>query len=110
MSVVYLVQEDPKKNVVGALDWGSMEVLLRVQDNPSPTNMPDIVARIEYGLREYTADDWLVLLGSPIAIAVAGAIAASRTGGKVKFLKWDNQERRYFPAVMDLATTRAAMR
>ena len=33
----------------------------------------------------------------PIAIAIAGAIASDINNGRVNFLKWDRQERIYYP-------------
>lgn len=50
------------------------------------------------GLADYTARDLLLLLGAPEFIAAAGAIAASRTGGVINWLKWDRRARRYYPS------------
>jgi len=35
-------------------------------------------------------------MGDPIAIGLAVAIAANNNGGRVKMLKWDRRELRYY--------------
>jgi hypothetical protein len=40
--------------------------------------------------------DYLLCIGDPVAIGLATAVAASRNYGRVKLLKWDRQEHRYY--------------
>ena len=103
MNTVFVVQEDPKKNLLPALEFGSIEYILDAMDqiglNPGPW-----VRRICDALIDYTKDDYILAIGDPSAIGVACAVASERTGGKFKVLKWDRQERRYYPVHIDLTT------
>lgn len=45
--------------------------------------------QLEAVLKDFTADDSLLAVGDPVAIAMASVIAAQRTGGRVNVLKWD---------------------
>ncbi len=100
--VVYIIQEDPKKNTVGVLNYGSAEVLLTAYEEATMLNIRDVVAKIRYGLRHMRPIDYLVCIGNPVSIGVAFAVAAEFTGGRFKVLKWDNQEKRYWEASINL--------
>ena len=53
-------------------------------------------------LTNYTSEDYLLLTGDPAIIGVACSIVSDITTGKYKLLKWDKQERRYYPIEIDL--------
>jgi hypothetical protein len=42
------------------------------------------------------------MVGDPAAIAVAGAVATMLNNGRMKVLKWDRQEMRYYVVEFDL--------
>jgi len=44
----------------------------------------------------------LLLIGDPLAIGLAVAVASNANRGKVKLLKWDRQERQYYPLSVNL--------
>jgi hypothetical protein len=100
--VVYVVQEDGKKNMTSALDYGSIELVLHEKDEATMLNIPRIVDKIKYGLRNFKKGDYLILIGSPVAIGIACAVASEKTGGEFNCLKWDQQERRYWEAKVNL--------
>lgn len=102
MPTVYVIQEDPRKNFTSALEFGSLECLLEHRQEASMLNIPTIVAAIRHGLRHFTARDYLVLIGSPASIGIACAVAAEMTGGEYHILKWDQQEKRYWSAKVNL--------
>ena len=52
-------------------------------------------------LRTFNDDDYLLLAGDPVAIALASAIAARTNGGRLKMLKWDREQNMYFPLEAD---------
>ena len=58
--------------------------------------------KLRQGLKDYTANDYLLLTGDPAIIGVACSIVSDITGGKFKLLKWDKQERRYYPIEINL--------
>jgi hypothetical protein len=98
--MVYVVQETLGKNLLSAVEYGELKVLLpsgQITLSPGPS-----VFRLRKKLTDFNDDDYLLLIGDPIAIALAAMVAASINQGKVNFLKWDKQERKYFPVKSDL--------
>lgn len=94
MSKVFVVQESLGRNILSAKDYGEIVILLppgQITFSPAPT-----IARLNKKLRDFDDDSALLLMGDPIAIGMATAIAAQVNGGRVKFLKWDKQENKYF--------------
>lgn len=98
--MVYVVQEPTDKNIMSAKAFGPIQILLppgQVAYSPGPT-----VYRLKQKLKNFCNDDYLLLIGDPVAIALAAEVAATMNVGKVKFLKWDRQERRYMAVVTDI--------
>src|SRR4051812_15643149 len=78
----------PKCDLTPAAIHGRLEFLLG-PGNIFKDKMRDAVQQIATGLRTFTADDFILAVGDPVAIAAAVLIAGKQTGGKVKLLKWD---------------------
>ena len=106
--IVYLVQDvpgtkagTPKINIVGAREYGEVKSLLpelsQIIFSPGP-----LIMKLRQGLREYTPQDYLLLTGDPAIIGVACSIVSDITNGKYKVLKWDKQERKYYPITINL--------
>tara|TARA_R110002020_G_scaffold175051_1_gene366984 strand:+ start:563 stop:862 length:300 start_codon:yes stop_codon:yes gene_type:complete len=97
---VFAVQEVEGRNLLPAKEFGEVVFLLPPRTNimfaPKPTT-----SRIRYGLRGFTQEDYLLLIGDPVAIGVATA-EAFRNTPTVKFLKWDNREHKYYPVEVEL--------
>ena len=53
-------------------------------------------------LKNYTIEDYLLLTGDPAIIGVACSIVSDMTGGKYSLLKWDKQDRIYYPIKINL--------
>jgi hypothetical protein len=53
-------------------------------------------------LKNYTENDYLLLTGDPAIIGVACSIVSDITNGKYNLLKWDKQERTYYPITINL--------
>jgi hypothetical protein len=53
-------------------------------------------------LKDFKPKDYLLLTGDPAIIGVACSIVSDMTNGKYNLLKWDKQERRYYPIEIDL--------
>ena len=62
----------------------------------------DAVHRLWEGLASVCADDYVLAIGDPVAVAIAFAIVASRTGGRVNVLKWDRQAAEYYAVPVNL--------
>jgi len=56
----------------------------------------------EKGLKDFTTDDYLLLTGDPAIIGVACSIVSDMTNGRYNLLKWDKQERKYYPIAINL--------
>ena len=105
---VYVIQEiagttqgNPKINIVGATEYGDVKFLLpefsQIIFSPGP-----LVFKLRQGLKNFTEKDYLLLTGDPALIGVACSIVSDITNGKYNLLKWDKQERRYYPVEIDL--------
>jgi len=110
-SRVFVIQEiagtkagNPKINIMGASTYsssGKIKFLLQEFEqiifSPGP-----LVYKLRQGLKDFTKEDYLLLTGDPAIIGVACSIASDITNGKFNLLKWDKQERRYYPIEIDL--------
>ena len=102
-SIVYVLQElpgtgigQPKFNIMGAQKYGKLKVLLKENTqivlSPGP-----IVFELRRLLKNYTSKDYLLLSGDPSVIGLACAIASDINNGRFNLLKWDRQEKVYYP-------------
>ena len=106
--IVYLVQEvpgtksgTPKINIVGATKYGEVRSLLpelsQIIFSPGP-----LIFKLRKLLKDFRPDDYLLLTGDPAIIGVACSIVSDITNGKYNLLKWDKQERKYYPIAINL--------
>ena len=105
---VYVIQDipgtregRPKINIIGASQFGELKVLLPENAQIILSSGP-LVFKLKKLLKDYTQEDYLLLTGDPAIIGVACSIVSDITNGKYKLLKWDKQERRYYPIEIDL--------
>ena len=105
---VYVIQEiagtrdgKPKINVMGASKYGRFKFLLPEMSqmifSPGP-----LIFKLRKGLDNFNKKDYLLLTGDPAIIGVACSIVSDITNGKYNLLKWDKQERRYYPIEINL--------
>ena len=105
---VYLVQEvpgtkagTPKINIVGAREYGEVKSLLpelsQIIFSPGP-----LIFKLRKLLKDFRPEDYLLLIGDPALIGVACSIVSDITNGKYNLLKWDRQERKYYPIKINL--------
>ena len=101
--IVYVIQElpgtkigSPKFNIMGAQKYGKLVVLLpehsQIILSPGP-----LIFKLRKLLDKYTSKDYLLLTGDPAIIGVACSIVADKTQGRFNLLKWDRQEKMYYP-------------
>jgi len=100
---VYLLQEipgtsvgRPKFNIMGALKYGKIKVLLKEHAQIVLSAGP-VLFELRKLLRNIKPDDYLLLTGDPSIIFLVGPIVHYYTGGKINLLKWDRQEKVYYP-------------
>jgi hypothetical protein len=101
MSTVYVIQESPGKNIVGASDYGSIFVMLP-KDSQVMFEPDSFIREISEKMKDFSDDDYLLLIGDPTSIGIACSIAAKWNNHKYNVLKWDRQEKKYFPIHIDL--------
>ena len=108
---VYVIQEipgsqagSPKINIIGASKYstsGKFNFLLpefsQMIFSPGP-----LIYKLRQGLKNFTQEDYLLLTGDPAIIGVACSIVSDITNGKYNLLKWDKQERKYYPIEINL--------
>ena len=106
--IVYVIQEisgtqsgNPKINILGASQYGKFKFLLpefsQIIFSPGP-----LVFKLRKGLKDFKEGDHLLLIGDPALIGVACSIVSDITNGKYNLLKWDKQERKYYPIEINL--------
>lgn len=108
MSTVYVVQEPVKKvdghikrsmNLNPAKEYGELMIVL--PSGPVMLHPIPMLRELKSALRNFCEEDHLLLIGDPIAIGAAVALAAHFTGGKVSTLRWDKFSRSYDRVLLD---------
>ena len=105
---VYVIQEihgtasgNPKINIMGAAKYGEFKFLLpelsQMIFSPGP-----LIFKLRNLLKNFKQGDYLLLTGDPAIIGVACSIVSDMTNGKYNLLKWDKQERQYYPIEINL--------
>tara|TARA_R110000824_G_scaffold106188_6_gene250897 strand:- start:7139 stop:7459 length:321 start_codon:yes stop_codon:yes gene_type:complete len=100
MTVFVVQEESPGQNIVSATRYGKIDYLLprgQITFSTYPT-----LKRLKRKLKEFSDDDYLLLIGDPAAIGMATVVAAEYNRGKLQFLKWDRQEKQYYPIKFDI--------
>ena len=107
-STVYVIQEiagtkdgRPKINIMGASQYGEFKFLLPELSQIIFSAGP-LILKLRKLLKDYRPTDYLLLTGDPAIIGVACSIVSDITNGKYNLLKWDKQERRYYPIAINL--------
>ena len=106
--IVYVIQEipgtkagTPKINIMSASKYGKFKFLLpefsQIIFSPGP-----LIFKLRNLLKNYKQEDYLLLTGDPAIIGVACSIVSQLTNGKYNLLKWDKQERQYYPITINL--------
>ena len=101
MAKVYIVQENPKRNVLGAAKFGELEAILPPREQIVFATAPT-VRLMRKKLENYCDDDYLIAMGDPIAIAIASMVASEINQGKVNILKYDREQLCYYPVKIDM--------
>ena len=107
-NIVYVIQEipgtkegNPRINIMGASEYGEFKFLLpelsQIIFSPGP-----LIYKLRSLLKNFTTKDYLLLTGDPAIIGVACSIVSDKTNGKYNLLKWDKQERKYYPIEINL--------
>ena len=86
---------------MGAADYGKIKFLLpelsQIIFSPGP-----LIFKLRKALKDFKEGDHLLLTGDPAIIGVTCSIVSDITNGKYNLLKWDKQERKYYPIEINL--------
>ena len=104
MGYVYVVQRQfrydretgkivPKHDLAAAEKFGELRPILT--DRAGVDKPAQAIAKMDLILRNYTDDDYLLLIGHPALIGWAAALAAAHNGGKLKQLIWSGATHTY---------------
>ena len=97
---VYVLQE-MGRNVRSAEKFGDLKIVLPDNRQIVLSSGP-LTHKLKKELSTFCDDDYLLLMGDPAIIAVAGAIASENNNGRFKILKWDRNEMKYYDIEIDL--------
>jgi|TARA_B100000424_G_C22822902_1_gene440087 hypothetical protein len=101
MAKVYVVQENPRVNILAAGRYGELIPLLspgtQIALSPAP-----IVRLMKSKLKDYSDDDYLLAMGDPVAIGMACIVASEVNNGKVNILKWDRENSCYYNVAFNM--------
>lgn len=103
---VFLTQHSPKIkgraiDLTPALEYGELVVLLEAGQGEE-LNGTYAARRMAVMLADISDADYLLPIGNPVTIAIAGALAARFNRGRFNVLKWDNRAGTYCPVTVDL--------
>jgi hexokinase len=90
---VYVVQEVTKFNISGAQKYGELKVVLPPGNMSFSTDAT--YKKAAENLRTFKKEDYLLLIGDPIAMGICFSIALALSKGNLKLLKWDKQTMSY---------------
>ena len=105
MGIVYVVQEQLRfdvesgKNVPRfpsidrARELGKIVYMLEPNAHPFVPN--NVTGILHHHLSNFCDEDYLILVGNPVLLGMATAIAANYNSGRVNFLQWSQKGDRY---------------
>lgn len=83
----------PSINLEPAKKFGELVVML--PPNANRLHISPLMTALREQMKEYGPEDYIVAVGDPSLIAAASCIAAKKTGGLLRILKWDRQSSSY---------------
>ena len=106
--IIYVIQEipgtkagAPRINIMSASKYGKFKFLLpefsQIIFSPGP-----LIFKLRGLLKNYKITDYLLLTADPAIIGVACSIVSDITNGKYQLLKWDKQDKVYYPIKINL--------
>jgi len=102
VSVVYVIQEAPGRNIVAAHKFGRLVTLLAADVQLQGDVSPDLIDALSTRLRDYSDEDAILAMGDPALIGIVCAIAARQNDGVFTLLKWDREQQTYYPVRVDV--------
>lgn len=86
----------PSVEISPAEKFGKLVVML--PPNAARAGLAPCVAAMKERMEDFTEEDYLIGIGDPSLIGAASCIAARKTGGLLRMLKWDRMAKDYYLA------------
>jgi len=90
----------PTVNIDHAKKYG--EVVVMLPPNANRLHTSPLVVALKDVMADYCDEDYIVAVGDPSLIAAAACIAAKKTGGLLRILKWDRMANTYIPVEINV--------
>lgn len=90
----------PTVNIDPAKKYG--EIVIMLPPNANRLHTAPLVAALKDVMEDYGDEDYIVAVGDPSLIAAAACIAARKTGGTLRILKWDRMANTYIPVEINV--------
>jgi hypothetical protein len=100
MSKVFVTQESVGRNFVPAQKYGELVSLFPATAQVVISSQPT-VRKLRRLLKDYCDSDYLLLSGDPIIMGLSMMVASEHNLGRLQLLKWDKQEKDYYPVKVD---------
>ena len=98
---VYVIQEMPYKDILSAEEYGKLVPLIP-PGFQLLLSSDSVVQQLQDGLKDFSKDDYLLLIGDPSIIGIACSVASDINMGYYKVLKWDRKREKYHPIEIDI--------
>mgnify|MGYP003325072110 CR=1 FL=1 len=99
---VYVLQHPPQNiNILPASNFGTLVFCLPENSQMLFSPQP-FIHKMRKNLRDFKETDYILCTGDPAIIGLSTAVVSDITQGKFNLLKWDRQERRYYPLMIDI--------
>ena len=94
---VYVLQHPPQNiNILGASEFGYLVICLPPMSQAIFSSGP-FVMKMRKNLQDFRERDYILCTGDPAIIGLSSAIVSDITQGRFNLLKWDRQEKVYYP-------------
>ena len=99
---VYVLQHPPQNiNILGASEFGYLVICLPPMSQAIFSSGP-FVMKMRKNLQDFRERDYILCTGDPAIIGITCSLVSDITNGKYNLLKWDKQERTYYPIAINL--------
>lgn len=98
---VFVTQGTSRLNLAKAHKHGELVELLPEGTHVSLNTQPAL-RQLKLKLHSFGDSDFILPLGDPAVIVMAGIIAAEANRGKIRLLKWDQKLKDYYSVQIDI--------
>ena len=94
MPRVFVAQKSLGKNLTPALEYGDIVIVFEVMENVAD-DLDRCTLYARNVMKDFNENDYIILMGSPVAMLAVAMIADKMSPNGFKVLEWDKQSFRY---------------